>query len=258
MIKILASDFDGVICNGLLEYFASSKKAYNQIWDNKILVNNDLAESFYFLRPVIETGWEMPILLRALVLNFSSEEILNQWHTVCQEIIDKEKLNPQIIAKTLDTIRAKWIKNNLEDWLNLHSFYEGVILRLKQFIDSGIKIYIITTKEGIFTKKLLDQQGIILPQEAIIGKEKQCPKYETLRQIIKENNVKPSEIFFIEDRLPALELVQQQSDLKEISLFLASWGYNTERTRNSIKSNSAIKLLSLSQFRQDILQWNCT
>ena len=29
---IIALDFDGVICDGLVEYFATTKKAYEQIW----------------------------------------------------------------------------------------------------------------------------------------------------------------------------------------------------------------------------------
>ncbi|XTZ20952.1 MAG: HAD family hydrolase, partial [cyanobacterium endosymbiont of Rhopalodia fuxianensis] len=30
--QILALDFDGVICNGLLEYFQTTKSTYTQIW----------------------------------------------------------------------------------------------------------------------------------------------------------------------------------------------------------------------------------
>jgi phosphoglycolate phosphatase-like HAD superfamily hydrolase len=258
MIKILALDFDGVICNGLLEYFESSRRTYNQIWHQEPLTNNNnVAELFYKLRPVIETGWEMPILLRALRLNYPAEEIFKQWDKVCQEIVNREQLNPSIIGKQLDTVRTKWIEEDLENWLSLHTFYEGVISSLKQLINSGILVYIITTKEGIFTRQLLEQQEIKLPTDAIIGKEQKRPKYETLRQIILKHNIKPREIYFVEDRLPALELVRQQPDLNEVGLFLAEWGYNTEETRNSLKHNFGIKLLSLTQFSQDISPWNC-
>ena len=50
-------------------------------------------------------------------------------------------------------------------------------------------------------------------------------------------------MYFIEDRLEALELVKQQSDLQEIKLFLADWGYNTEQTRVSVMSSEKIQLL---------------
>ena len=70
---ILALDFDGVICDGLIEYFATTKQTYERLWlqDRNL---DELAQSFYKLRPVIETGWEMPILLRALVLGVSEAE----------------------------------------------------------------------------------------------------------------------------------------------------------------------------------------
>ena len=103
---ILASDFDGVICNGLEEYFASTLKAYNQIWlkdprdqdprDKETSDSlNNLATQFKTLRPVIETGWEMPVLLRALVLDYDSETILTAWHSVRDRIKEKENLDPK-------------------------------------------------------------------------------------------------------------------------------------------------------------------
>lgn len=248
MFKILALDFDGVICNGLLEYFQSSKLTYNEIWHEEKITNDDLAEIFYELRSVIETGWEMPVLLRALILDFSASEILHNWSDISTEIIKFEQLEPQYIAKKLDTIRQEWINKDLKSWLALHTFYDGVISQLKNIINSEIKLYIITTKEGCFVKQLLQEQGINLSDNFIIGKEQKLPKYETLRQIIAKHNIKPAEIWFIEDRLPALQLVKQQPDLKEIHLYLAEWGYNSKETRNSLKNYPDIQLLSLKEF----------
>lgn len=248
MIKILALDFDGVICNGLLEYFQSSKFTYNEIWHEEKIINDDLAEIFYQLRSVIETGWEMPILLRALILNFSPQEILQNWSNISQKIIISEGLEPKYIGEKLDNIRQLWLDRDLKSWLALHTFYDGIIEQLKYIINSEIKLYIITTKEGRFVKQLLQEKAINLPDNFIIGKEKKLPKYESLRQIIAKHNIKPAEICFIEDRLPALQLVKQQPDLQEVSLFLAAWGYNSEDTRNSLSNYPDIQLLSLQQF----------
>jgi phosphoglycolate phosphatase-like HAD superfamily hydrolase len=255
MIDILALDFDGVICDGLQEYFQSSKRTYEQIWTQEKPLSYELADSFYQLRPVIETGWEMPILLRALELNIPSPEILENWSQVCQKIITSEQLQPQDIAQKLDEVREQWIKTDLASWLGLHKFYPGVIPRLKQIINSGPKLYIITTKEGRFTQQLLQQQGIELPEDAIIGKEKNLPKYETLDQIIAKHQIKPANLWFVEDRLPALELVKKQPDLQELGLFLAAWGYNTEKTRKSLKTKRGIYLLYLKQFIREFSNW---
>ena len=252
--KIVALDFDGVICNGLPEYFLSTQKAYQLIWHEQPL-NSDLAPVFYRLRPVIETGWEMPVLMRALVLGIGETEILANWLSIRDRIIDSEGLNSSKIAQQLDEVRDRWIKNNLKEWLALHQFYPGIIQRLKGIFFSETKLFIITTKEGRFVQQLLAKEGINLPPSAIIGKESQRPKSETLRLILQDNSVAAAQIWFVEDRLKTLLAVQKQTNLAGISLFLASWGYNTETERNSLPANSQIKLLSLRQFTQDFSTW---
>jgi phosphoglycolate phosphatase-like HAD superfamily hydrolase len=254
--NILASDFDGVICDGLIEYFVSTKKAYQQIWkETDATVSDDFANDFYHLRPVIETGWEMPVLLRALVLNYNSEAILINWHSIRDEIVKREQLDKKYCSQTLDRVRDNWIQNDLSSWLNLHRFYPGILEKLKYIVDSEIQFYIVTTKEGRFVKQLLQQQGIELTAAQIIGKECKRPKYETLR-MIKDNAIKSNaSIWFLEDRLQALKEVQKQQDLKEVKLFLADWGYNTEAEKAMAKENQDIQLLSLSQFVRDFERW---
>ncbi len=250
MTKIIATDFDGVICDGLAEYFHSSKLTYEKIWQESISIKDiDLLQpQFNLLRPVIETGWEMPVLLRALIIGKTPSEIISNWQPVCQDIIEQDNLNYIAIAQTLDQVRQAQIDNNLSAWLALHHFYPGVIPQLKNFLSQQIKLYVITTKESIFVKQLLSKEGINLGDEVIIGKEKKRPKYESLRLIIEREKVKLEQVCFIEDRLQALELVKQQPDLLGIKLFLADWGYNTEKTRASLSSTTRIKLLSLKEF----------
>lgn len=252
---ILALDFDGVVCDGLLEYFATTKQAYKLIWSAE--VDDSFAPSFYRLRPVIETGWEMPILLRALVTGISEAEILTSFQAIALQITEAEGISKQEVVQKLDGVRDDWIKHNLADWLSLHRFYPGMIEQLKQILNSAVKLYIVTTKEGRFVKQLLQQQGIDLPAAQIIGKESKRPKYETLR-IIRDRHQQPGEniqITFVEDRLPALQQVAQQEDLKFVELFLADWGYNLEGDRAIAAQDKRIKLLSLERFQQDLTSW---
>ncbi|MGB5631480.1 MAG: HAD family hydrolase [Waterburya sp.] len=252
---ILALDFDGVICDGLLEYFASTKRAYEQIWSQEL--DDTLAPSFYRLRPVIETGWEMPILLRALASGISEADILADFQAIALQIIQSEGLEKQAIAQKLDQARDGWIKNDLDNWLKLHRTYPGVIERLQQIISSGITVYIVTTKEGRFAHRLLQQQGVNLPVTQIIGKESKRPKYQTLR-ILRDRHQQPGKsisIFFVEDRLKALQQVTQQTDLAFVNLFLADWGYNLESDRHIAIQDQRIKLLSLERFSQDFSLW---
>jgi phosphoglycolate phosphatase-like HAD superfamily hydrolase len=254
---ILALDFDGVLCDGLIEYFQTSKRTYQKIWqsDNPIKINS-LAANFYRLRPVIETGWEMPILLRALALGIEEKHILQDWSIIAHQIVESEHLDSKEISKQLDKVRDEWIQADLESWLELHRFYPGVIERLQQILDSPTQVNIVTTKEERFVRKLLRQQGIELPTKSIFGKDIKRPKYETLRLLIEGNSIETNNLWFVEDRLEALQLVQQQPDLQKIRLYLASWGYNTQQTRDFVVNDSQIQLLSLEQFNQDFLAWH--
>jgi phosphoglycolate phosphatase-like HAD superfamily hydrolase len=253
---ILALDFDGVICDGLIEYFEVAWRTYCQIWSS---VNetppDDLALRFYRLRPVIETGWEMPVLIKALIDGFSDDKILQEWVNITPQILSVNNLQAKEVAAKLDQLRDEWIATDLNGWLNLHKFYPGVIERIKMTLASGVAIYIVTTKEGRFVQQLLNQEGVNLPSGAIFGKEVKRPKYETLRELIQSATVQPARLWFVEDRLKTLQLVQQQPDLSQVQLFLADWGYNTQPEREAAKNDSHIQLISLSQFSHDFSKW---
>ena len=251
--QIFASDFDGVICDGLEEYFASTARAYQIIWSqSELTVNDELKNNFYHLRPVIETGWEMPVLLQALTSNYSPQQILKSWHSVRDEIVINHQLDKKNCAQILDQVRDDWIKNDLDTWLKLHRFYPQILDKLRKILDSNIQFYIVTTKEGRFVQQLLQRQGIELSAQQIIGKESKRPKYETLRLIKDKNQEANENIWFVEDRIQTLRQVQKQSDLKGVKLLLADWGYNTEPEKIAAQEDPTIDLISLSQFGQNL------
>lgn len=256
---ILALDFDGVICDGLIEYFQTAWKAYCQLF--KITDTPPaagLAEDFYRLRPVVETGWEMPILIHALLSGVSAEAIFQSWPTLAAQLTAEAGLDSKAVAAVVDGVRDLWIATNLEDWLNQHRVFPGVIQRLQQVIEEGVYPIIISTKEGRFIEQLLSQQGIALGEGQILGKEVKQPKYVTLRQLQAVPPIEtdsPLVIWFVEDRLKALELVEEQPDLSDISLFLADWGYNTATERAQASQSTRICLLSLNQFAAPFTEW---
>jgi phosphoglycolate phosphatase-like HAD superfamily hydrolase len=252
--RILALDFDGVICDGMIEYFQTSQRTYQAIWQEAI--PSEVAPRFYKLRPVIETGWEMPLLLRAIALGIDDEEVLRNWPAIARDLVAQENLEKKALSRQLDGIRDEWIAEDLEGWLDLHRFYPGVIDRLSSLLDSDTLLYIVTTKESRFVKRLLQKVGIDFPDGQLFGKEVNQPKYVTLRGILEDTGTSPGDLWFVEDRLEALALVRQQQDLGEVGLYLADWGYNTASVRDSLSSDSRIRLLSLERFAGEFAGWN--
>lgn len=252
---LLALDFDGVVCDGLIEYFQTAWRTYCQLWSPPESVSpEELAPIFYRTRPVIEIGWEMPVLIRALILGISEAEILENWPAIAHRIVREEQLKAEVIGPHLDQVRDQWIETDLSGWLSLHQFYPGVIDRIQPLIESAVAVYIITTKEERFVRSLLEKQGVNIPEGQIFGKGYKKPKSQILRELLTTSTNPPS-IWFVEDRLQTLFSVLQQPDLKAVQLFLADWGYNTQKERDSVAEYPPIHLLSLSQFSQDFSAW---
>lgn len=253
---ILALDFDGVVCDGLIEYFETAWRTYCEIWSpSDPTPPEDLAPRFYQLRPVIETGWEMPVLIRALQMGVDEADIWHNWVAIAEQLLQQADLTAAGIGKKLDRVRDEWISTDLDGWLSLHRFYPGVVEKLQSLIKSSVQPVIITTKEGRFVSQLLQQQGVDLPEKFIFGKESKRPKYQIIQELIGVTAGTAVSLWFVEDRLKTLQLVQQQADLEAVTLFLADWGYNTASEREIAALNPRIHLLSLSQFGQDFSAW---
>ncbi len=252
---ILALDFDGVICDGLIEYFQTAWHAYCQIWQpDSAIAPTGLAETFYRLRPVVETGWEMPLVLRVLLSGVSEADILQDWQGIAKAAIATEPCQPRDLAIAVDGYRDEWIARNLQHWLAQHRFYPGIVDRLRQVLASSVQPVIITTKEGRFVRELLLQAGLELGDDRIIGKEAQRPKHESLRQLLAVNP--QAVIWFVEDRLKTLLSIKQHPDLNTVQLFLADWGYNTPCDRALAEADDRIRVLSLTTIAQDFSIWS--
>mgnify|MGYP002784586692 CR=1 FL=1 len=253
--NVLALDFDGVLCDGLKEYFKTAWQAYCNIWQLSDHTPPDgMAEAFYRLRPVVETGWEMPIVLRAIARGMAEADLFQHWATLSKQIIADEDLDPKQLATEVDGTRDRWIDADLESWLAEHRFYPGVCDRLKAILASDTNVAIISTKEGRFIQQLLQQQGIDLTNLQLFGKETKRPKGDILLELMQV--FEPEATFwFVEDRLKTLQTIQKRPELESVNLFLADWGYNTPDERHDASQDPGIHLISLDHFASDFSNW---
>ncbi len=249
---ILALDFDGVICDGRQEYVQSGWRTYRQIWDAPSPTPPDgLAERYVALAAVIETDLDVPLLVRALMLNLPAEQILQEWTHLTPQLlagVAREKIQTEFVHQ-----RDRWITEDFNQWLSYQPLYPGVADRLQQILASPIKLVIVTNRGQRFALELLQAAGVMIPESQVFGKQGDRPKYQVLRQLLTSES---SRLWFVEDHLKALRLVQQQPDLANVRLFLADWGFNTPAIRTEVQSDPQIQLLSLAQFTQpDFSVW---
>ncbi|GAB4351881.1 MAG: HAD hydrolase-like protein [Cyanophyceae cyanobacterium] len=251
----LALDFDGVLCDGMREYFQTAWRAYCQVWlGHEIPPPATLEPTFARLRPVIETGWEMAVLLRVLLLGTSEESISRDWPTLRDRQVAADGLDPKELAAMTDGLRDDWIADDLDEWLGLHDFFPGAIARLQQILDSSLPCHIVTTKEERFVRKLLACKGVIFPAGQVFGKGVQRPKADTLRLLAPTDDGRG--LWFVEDMLSTLHKVQKRPDLQGVELFLANWGYNRpEDRRVAMGDRDRLHCLSLDQFCGPFSRW---
>lgn len=255
--RILALDFDGVICDTVQELLKSTWQVYREIWGG----GDDgpppeAAAAYVRLRPALEIGWESPILLRAVIEGVPEATLLQQFQTIWrQRILKAHRLNPADLAARFDAARDAWIRADLAGWLAANHLYPGIAERLRLIVASDVRVFVLTTKEGRFAHLLLEQNGVKLPTAHVWGKEHARPKADLLRALRGEQGVGFGAIWFVEDRLNTLQSITQFADLEAVALFLATWGYNTPAERKEARADGRIIPLTLDQFCGEFAAW---
>ena len=250
--KIFLFDFDGVIVDGMREYWNSSLLACEK-YLNSPYINVDqklykrVPNTFKEIRPCVKYGWEMVLIVHEIIKtenpikNFNKKDFINNYHQNCQKILKNNSWIAEDLQKILDKSRKYQINKDFKSWVNLHNPFFEVINFTKELRKREIKTGIITTKGEIFAEKILKQLNI--SPEFIFG-------YESGTKIkIAEKLTQTYEILgFIEDRKKTLIDIKQNSETSHIPCFLADWGYLKESDRNDLSNE--IKLLKLENLEE--------
>jgi hypothetical protein len=214
---------------------------------------------FAALRPVILSGWEMPVLLHAITQGRPRAEILAGWERVRDQLVAAGPIaGPALIdrlGQTLDRVRRERIATDLTGWLGLHVPY-GSLEELRRLVAEPAQAVLVTTKEGEFARLILDRWEVRLAD--VQGKETGVHKCLNLRGLIAAwvaAHGRRPRLAFVEDRLETLQHVTTHPDLDDVALFLAAWGYNTEAARATAAADPRIRLLTLEQFRAGLAAW---
>jgi len=250
--KIFLFDFDGVIVDGMHEYWHSSLLACEKYLNSPyISVDQELYKTvpnlFKEIRPWVKYGWEMILIVHEIIKtekplkNHNKDGFINNYHQNCQRILNENSWNAIYLQKILDKSREYQIEKDFEKWVNLHNPYFEVLKFMEILKTREIKTGIITTKGKIFAQKILKALNIF--PEFVFG-------YESGTKIkIAESLTQNYKILgFIEDRKKTLIDIKQNSGTSHIQCFLADWGYLKEFDRYNL--GNEIKLLKLDNLEK--------
>ena len=134
--KIVLFDFDGVIVDGMKEYWHSSLLACEKYLNSPyISVDHNLYKrvpnSFKEIRPWVKYGWEMILIVHEIIKtenplkDDNKDDFINNYHQNCQNILKNNSWIAEDLQKILDKSREYQIEKDFEKWVNLHNpFFE--------------------------------------------------------------------------------------------------------------------------------------
>ena len=225
--KILFFDFDGVLCDSARETGRSAWFAGSMIW--KEWQGTDIPktyfEKFIKLRPIIETGYQAIALMKLISENYSESFLKQEFHFMMEQVFTSVSLNRKMLINLFDRIRSDLVKFKLKTWLSWHKLYPWS----KDIIGYGKsnfqEVYIVSTKHKKYIEILLNNFGIRFNSKNIFGLETFENKSTIIENILKEKKVSPKNSVLIDDNCDTLRLIAANNFLKEMHLYLASWGY---------------------------------
>lgn len=248
-------DFDGVICDSARETGTSAWRAGGKLWPEWSTSEPPASflNRFCRLRPFLETGYQAVGLMRmAATTDFAegelSSESVVEW---IDQLYSALGVSREEMVVLFGRARDEWIANDLRGWLAKHRFYPG-LSNLVAELQRRARLCILSTKQERFIHELLAANGLSIPPDCVHGFESGEPKPETLKRLRRECGSEGA-IAFVEDRLETLETVIAASTLKEVKLFLATWGYNTEAQRNRAEAEPRIESISLADMGKHLL-----
>ncbi len=250
--KLILLDFDGVVIDGIEEYWYSSVlacKSYlqsKQISDN-INSNMKVPEIFQELRPYVKYGWEMVLITHEILkrneplCDNNKREFLTNYKTKCIETLKKNNWSSEKLQTSLDRSRNNQIFTDLEKWIKLHKPFNEVLRFMQKAKGLDLKTGIISTKEEKFTSMIL--KNINVSTDMIFG-YKSGNKIDILRKLTKEYKI----ICFLEDRKQTLIEIINDSQTSVVPCFLAEWGYLKESDKYNLPTS--INLLKLKDLEE--------
>ena len=254
---LLVLDFDGVIVDGIKEYWSSSRKTCLNILSpqerENIFLPSEIPLTFKAMRPWVHHGWEMVILAaecsnKTSQLNLKGvQDFTRNYSTECSLALNKWGWTPTQLQEALNQTRREAISADFNQWLNYHQPFPSVVQRLQKLEKEGIEFAVLTTKSIEFTQKLLNCFNL---QPNLVFGHESGSKIDVLKQLLHQRIING----FIEDRRSTLEKVLEDPTLESIPCYLASWGYLKPQDRKNLPSG--IKLINLETLRQPIQNWS--
>jgi len=257
-------DFDGVVCDSCDECTVSAWRTCQLL--NVINDNDDtnthppqwLFDKMREMRPAIEVGWQIPVLLSVfLEQNSSSDssstamsvpEIIQNYEVLVDDWLKSKHLTSEAMIETFGKVRDDWIENDINSWLDINTFYSGIS---DSITTCQGKTILVTTKQQRFATALVRHAGIdeqAMSNDDIYGLGMYKSKADVIVDRMQRGDYEPNNTHFFEDRWPTIHKCLKDERIEGVRFYLCSWGYCTADELKLAEEELRVEVLTLDQF----------
>jgi phosphoglycolate phosphatase-like HAD superfamily hydrolase len=210
-------DFDGVICDSLLECLVSSWKAYHRLHRGAMpaSVPLSLRSQFQALRPFVRSGEDF-VLLQQLI----DEEA--PVRTQADFDARLQRCGPRTMERYRELFyaaRSELLREQRGYWLALNRLYPHILPRLPAWLASP-RLYILSTKRSPYIREILQHHGMSVdPARTLTCRARQ--KRTTILSVLDSRGAERG--LFVDDQLD--HLLPHPGEDGRIAGYLAAWGY---------------------------------
>jgi len=226
-VRVLALDFDGVICDSAREAFVVALRTYRRVL-SPAFVRGERDEALF-----AEFVARMPLGNRAEDYAIALTSIERGRRLEDQAAYDAFRAELDAAAlrafhKQFYRERAAWMQRDSAGWHSQMRAYPGICELLRRRAGEVV-LAIATAKDRRSVRALLTHYGVaaLFPEDAVLDKETSASKREHVRLIAERAGTALSEVTFVDDKVSHLEDVAGLG----ARCVLAAWGYNGARER---------------------------
>lgn len=239
-MKVLALDFDGVVCDSLREVFATALATYESMepgspvlermrtrhgagrWHELDLTGDPVMVSFEAMMPLGNRAEDFGVSLRAIdsFLELTDQGAYDTFYrTVTADWLST-------FHRTFYDQRDRARAFDTHGWLELHAPYP-TFLEILRRRSGDARIALATAKDRRSAEMLLEHLGVgdLFAPELVLDKETGVSKTAHLTALRDRLDVPFESITFVDDKLNHLEAVVPLG----VRPVLAGWGFNTPR-----------------------------
>jgi phosphoglycolate phosphatase-like HAD superfamily hydrolase len=237
-------DFDGVICDSLLETLVSSWWGYHLLRgeEQPSAMPASLRNEFAGLRPYVRAGEDF-ILIHELV---AAKVPVRSQAEFDEQLAQRGERMIRRYRESFYKARGDFLARDRRYWMALNRLYPHVVPLLADWVSSP-SLYILSTKGADFIVAILRNKGIPVDPKRVLSCAAREKKDTILRSLADHGREKA---LFIDDQID--HLAPDEARDPRIIGFLASWGYVQ---REWLEDSREVEVLHPRQFAERVVPW---